>query len=193
MTRAALRPLVLLLALCALAPAFAGRAAAQEPTVVVLVRHAEKAASGGDDPELSPEGSARAAALAEALADAGVDVVVVTQRRRTGLTAEPLARARGLAPEVVALGGGEAHVRSVADAVRRHAGRTVLVVGHSNTVPAIVGALGGPALDELCEHEYGNLYVMVLRPGAEPSLLRTRYGAPDPAPTVPCARTMRQP
>ncbi|HEX2190317.1 MAG TPA: phosphoglycerate mutase family protein, partial [Longimicrobiaceae bacterium] len=171
----------------------AGRAAAQEPTVVVLVRHAEKAAAGGQDPELSPEGAARAAALAEALADAGVDAVVTTQLRRTRLTAEPLARALGLTPEAVpTTGGGEAHVRAVADAVRRHSGKTVLVVGHSNTVPAIVGALGGPALDELCEHEYGNLFVMVLRPGGEPSLLRTRFGAPDPAPAAPCTRSMRQ-
>ncbi|HEX2190341.1 MAG TPA: histidine phosphatase family protein, partial [Longimicrobiaceae bacterium] len=102
MTRAARRSLVLLLALCALAPALAGRAAAQEPTVVVLVRHAEKAAAGGQDPELSEAGTARAGALAAALAEAGVDAVVTTQLRRTRLTAQPLMRELGLAPEVVA-------------------------------------------------------------------------------------------
>jgi len=163
------------------------RAAAQEPTVVVLVRHAEKAAAGRQDPELSEEGSARAVALAGALAGTEVDAVVTTQLRRTRLTAEPLMRERGLTPEVVPVAGGtEAHVKAVADAVRRHAGRTVLVVGHSNTVPFIATALGAPPMDEWCEHEYSNLLVMVLRPGERPSLLRTQFGPPNPAPTAPC-------
>lgn len=190
MTRIVRCTLALLLALCA--PALADRAAAQAPTVVVLVRHAEKAPEGGRDPELSAAGAARADSLAVALADAGVDAVITTELRRTRLTAGPLLRALRLEPEVVPTGGGDAHVRAVAEAVRRHAGHTVLVVGHSNTVHAIVGALGGPALDELCDHEYGNLFVLVLRPGGRPSLLRTRYGAPDPAPTAPCTRSMRR-
>ena len=190
MTRIArLRLVLLLLALCG--AALPGRAAAQEPTVVVLVRHAEKAAAGGQDPELSEAGTARAGALAEALADAGVDAVVTTHLRRTQLTAAPLMRELKLAPEVVQAGGPD-HAKAVADAARRHAGNTVLVVGHSNTVPAIVTALGAGPMDELCDHEYSNLFVVVLRPGEEPSLLRTRYGAPDPAPTAPCARSMRQ-
>jgi hypothetical protein len=49
------------------------------PVVVVLVRHAEKAASPADDPGLSQEGRARAEALAAALAEADVDAIVVTQ------------------------------------------------------------------------------------------------------------------
>ena len=118
--------------------------------------------------------------------------MVTTELRRTRLTAEPLLRRLGVEPEAVPTGGGDAHVQAVAAAVRRHAGRTVLVVGHSNTVHAIVGALGGPRLDELCDHEYGNLFVLVLREGERPSLLRTRYGAPDPAPTAPCERSMRR-
>jgi broad specificity phosphatase PhoE len=179
----------LLLALCGLA--LPATAAAQEPTVVVLVRHGEKAASGGQDPELSEAGTARAAALAAALADAGVDAVVTTNLRRTRLTAGPLLRELKLSPEVVPAGGAD-HAKAVADAVRRHAGQTVLVVGHSNTVPAIITALGAPPMDELCDHEYSNLFVVVLRPGGEPTLVQSRYGAPDPAPVAPCARTMRQ-
>jgi broad specificity phosphatase PhoE len=180
---------VFLLALCGLA--LPDLAAAQEPTVVVLVRHAEKAAAGGQDPELTEAGTARAGALAAALAEAGVDAVVTTQLRRTRLTAQPLMRELGLSPEVVPAGGPD-HPKAVADAVRRHAGKTVLVVGHSNTVPAIVTALGAPPMGELCDHEYSNLFVVVLRPGEAPTLVQSRYGAPDPAPTAPCARTMRQ-
>ena len=190
MTRTVRLPLAaLLLALCGLV--LPAAAAAQEPTVVVLVRHAEKAAAGGRDPELSEAGTARADALAAALADAGVDAVVTTDLRRTQLTAAPLLRELKLAPEVVPAGGPD-HPNAVADAARRHTGKTVLVVGHSNTVPAIVTALGAGPMHELCDHEYSGLFVVVLRPGSEPALIRSRYGAPDPAPAAPCARSMKQ-
>ena len=110
-------------------------------TLVLLVRHGEKAAAPADDPPLTEAGLARAQALRAALADAGVQHVIATPRRRTGDTARPLAQALGLTPELVPLSAGATHVAAVADAVRRHAGEVVLVVGHSNTVPAIVGAL----------------------------------------------------
>ncbi len=155
--------------------------AAQDSTVVVVVRHAEKAVveAGNNDPPLSEAGSARAAALREALEGMHFDAVIATERQRTQATAGPLAREHGLAPEVVSLRHGPAHVDSVAAAVRRHAGNTVLVVGHSNTVPAIVHALGGPRMPDLCEAQYSNLYVLVLRPGAEPRYERRTFGVPD--------------
>ena len=164
-------------------------------TIVLLVRHAEKAPVPADDPPLSDVGTARAQALGAALADAGVTAVVVTPRLRTRATAQPVASARGLTPNVVSLEGGlDAHVRAVAAAVRRHAGGVVLVVGHSNTIPAIIGALGGPKLPDLCDASYSNLFTLVLEPGdgvetAPPAarLVRAHYGAADPAGAGDCA------
>jgi broad specificity phosphatase PhoE len=155
---------------------------ATEP-VVFLVRHAEKAAHPVDDPSLTPAGAERAQALAAALRDAGITAVITTQLRRSIETAEPLAAARGLTPEVVPVERGktDAHIGAVAAAVRRHAGGVVLVVGHSNTVTPILGALGGPALPELPDSAYGNLYLLV--PGDDaPRLVHLHYGAPDPLP-----------
>lgn len=156
---------------------------ARPAPLVLLVRHAEKAAEPKDDPSLTPAGMERARALAAALRDAGVEAIITTQLRRTRETARPLAEARGLTPEVVEIRGGgmEAHARAVAAAVRRHAGATVLVVGHSNSLPAIIAALGGPRVPDLCESVYCTLFVLV--PGAgEARLVRSRYGAPDPPP-----------
>ena len=172
-----LRPLLLLASLVAAAPL-----SAQDSTVVVLVRHAEKAVveAGNNDPPLSEAGSARAVALRDALHGMHFNAVIATERQRTQATAAPLAQAHGLTPEVVSLRHGAAHVDSVAAAVRRHAGHTVLVVGHSNTVPAIVHALGGPDLPELCEAQFSNLYVLVLKPGAEPRYEHRTYGVADP-------------
>jgi phosphohistidine phosphatase SixA len=153
-------------------------AAEAAPQTVILVRHAEKAVAPADDPALSPAGAARAAALAAALADAGVEQVLTTRFRRTRETAAPLAAARGLRPVVIdAAGDTAAHVAAVAAAVRAAAG-TVLVVGHSNTVPAIIAALGGPALPPLCEGSYSRVFVLSGLDGA-PRLQRWRYGADD--------------
>jgi broad specificity phosphatase PhoE len=172
-----LRPLLVLASLAAAAPL-----AAQDSTVVVVVRHAEKAEveAGNNDPPLSEAGAARAVALQEALKGMHFDAVIATERQRTQATAGPLAREHGLTPEIVSLRHGPAHVDSVAAAVRRHAGHTVLVVGHSNTVPAIVHALGGPKMPDLCEPQFSNLYLLVLKPGAEPRYEHRTYGVADP-------------
>jgi broad specificity phosphatase PhoE len=176
--RTLLCPFLLLASLAAAAPL-----AAQDSTVVVLVRHAEKAVvpPENNDPPLSEAGTARAHALHHALHGMRFDAVIATERQRTQATARPLAEENGLTPEIVSLRYGPAHVDSVAAAVRRHEGHTVLVVGHSNTVPAIVHALGGPQLPDLCEAQFSNLFVLVLKPGAEPRYERRTYGVPDPA------------
>jgi len=155
---------------------------ATEPDrLVVLVRHAEKATEPSDDPPLTEAGLARARALAVALDGAGIGSVIVTPFRRTRETAEPLAAAAGIAPTVVDVAGGLAqHLEAVAQAVRaRPPGEPVLVVGHSNTIPAIIGALGGPTLSDLCDSEYANLFVMLLPPSGPPRLVEASYGAPD--------------
>lgn len=159
-------------------------AAAGAERLVVLVRHAEKAAEPRADPPLTEAGQARAAALAAATEAAGIGAVVVTPFARTRETAAPVAAARGLTPvEVPVAGSMAAHVAAVADAVRAQpAGVSVLVVGHSNTIPAIVTALGGPALADLCDNQYAVLYVLSLPAAGAARLVTASYGAADPPP-----------
>jgi phosphohistidine phosphatase SixA len=157
------------------------------PALVLVVRHAEKA-DNSDDPVLSAAGEARALALAEALSDARVDHVIVTHRQRTRLTAAPLLAARGLTPEVVPFGRDMAeHVAAVAAAVRRRPGQVVLVVGHSNTVPMIVHALGGPKQPDLCDARYGGLFVVTPGDVGQGRLVVADYGAADPPTARTCA------
>jgi phosphohistidine phosphatase SixA len=133
-------------------------------TTVIVVRHAERADEDDTpDPELSLAGGARAAALAEALAGAGVTGIITTQFLRTRATAQPLADRLGLGMEAVETRSGDTagHVRAVVDAINaRHAGGVVLVVGHSNTTPAIVRALGGQDIPDMERDEYGTMYVV---------------------------------
>lgn len=156
-------------------------------TTVYLVRHGEKSTAIPNDPnpDLSTAGWARANALATKLHGAGVSAIIATQLKRTQETAEPLAAQLRLDVEVVTVGG-PAHADSVAAAIRRHRGETILVVGHSNTIAPIIAALGGPKLPNLCDSEYSSLFVVTLTASAAPVVVRQHYGASDPAPDSAC-------
>jgi phosphohistidine phosphatase SixA len=149
-------------------------------TIVVLVRHAEKAAGPGDDPPLTPDGRRRAETLAAIVKDARPTAIITTQLHRAVETAQPSAAASGVTPETVSIDPAKIpqSVATVAAAVRKHAGETVLVVGHNNTVPAIISALGGPQLPIICDTVYDKMFVLVL--GKDVRLIQTRYGAPAP-------------
>jgi len=56
-------------------------------------------------------------------------------------------------------GGAATHIAAVAKAVQQAKG-VVLVVGHSNTVPAIIKALGGPTLPDICDANYSYFFVL---------------------------------
>jgi broad specificity phosphatase PhoE len=177
-----------------LALAIATRLGAQ-PSAVILVRHAEKAATPANDPGLTPGGTQRAADLAAALSDAHVSAIITTQLERTKATAKPLADAAKITPIVVPASSDiAAHVNAVVAAVAsRPPGDVVLVVGHSNTIPAIIAALGGPKMPDLCDAQYSGLFVLQLRPNGPPSFVRGRFGAADPADADACTRTMKTP
>ena len=179
-----MKPLSVLLPACLLTGALALPARAT-PDLVILVRHAERAGAPASDPGLTRAGEQRAQALAQALAGTHVTAIVTTQFRRTRETAAPLARALGLQPHVVdaARGDAAAHVRAVADAVRAQSG-AVLVVGHSNTVTAVLAALGGPPLPDLCETSFDRVFVLQLQ--SPPRWMQLSYGAAGETPVEGC-------
>jgi broad specificity phosphatase PhoE len=180
--------LALIIALIGIAAPARGQTAQPDAsaTVVLLVRHAEKAAQPADDPPLTQDGHRRAEALAAVVKDARPTAIITTQLHRTVETAQPTAAATGVTPEVVPVSAADRQQNAVdvAAAVRRHPGKTLLVIGHSNTVPLIIAALGGPNLPAICEAVYDKLFVLVL--GREARLIQSRYGAPGPPPTPDC-------
>ena len=171
---------LLLLSVLVRANAFA--VAAQQPTTVILVRHAEKGDAPANDPGLTEAGAARARALLAIARDAGVTAVITTQFARTRDTARPTAEALGITPEVARAGGSAAqHAQDVARMVQAHAGGVVLVVGHSNTIPAIIAALGAPQPPPICDGEYDDFYMVTVVANGSAHLIHTRYGQPSPA------------
>lgn len=165
-------------ALIALASINAANASAQT-TLVVLVRHAERE-STGDDPGLSATGQERARALVRATAHAGISAIYHTAYRRTAETARAVADHLKLEPVVLGPRDGQSvpqHAAEVAaEIMAKHSGKTVLVVGHSNTVPAIISALGVSEAPAIADPEYDHFFVVVLAPGHPARLMHSRYG-----------------
>lgn len=146
-------------------------AAASAQEVVFLVRHAERADNSKDSP-LSMTGTARAERLAAMLKDAGITSIYTTEYQRTKQTAAPLGDAVHVAPVAVA-------ATDLAALLQRVRGSgphgRVLIVGHSNTVPDLIRALGVETPIAIGDAEYDNLFIVIPQPGGAPRLVRLRF------------------
>lgn len=179
MKRNLMRNLIAFFVLCVatLSSAAADRNAAA--TTVIVVRHAEKATDGGNDPHLSDAGKVRAGRLAAVLLHARVDAIYVTQFKRTRETAEPSAAAFKAPITAVNVDSKDiaGYVSRLAKQIRdQHVGETVLVVSHSNTVPQIVEALTSVKVPDIKDDEYGRLYVITIPTTGHPLVVAAQYG-----------------
>ena len=145
-------------------------------TTVLLVRHADRQGSAD---ALTPVGAARATDLARALEKSTLTAIYASEAIRTQQTAEPSANQFGIATEIVPAADVEGLVNSIRS---HHAGQTILVVGHSNTVPQIIAHFGGPAVT-IDESEFDDLFVLTLCCRFDWQSLRVthlQYGAASP-------------
>lgn len=154
-------------------------------TTVYLVRHAEKAAGEVSDdprdPHLTEAGQARANELARVLGEAGIETIFSTPFHRTRETAAALAQQEGVEVTITPIAAG--YSAALAQRIRAdYAGRTVLVVGHSNTTPEVIRALGVTTADSLSldESEYDDLFIVTLPPQGGAWLARIHFGAETP-------------
>jgi broad specificity phosphatase PhoE len=138
-------PLLLALAACATAPQPAAR-----PSVYVM-RHLQKEA--GADPGLSAEGRANAERLPAFFAKDPPAAIYVSTTRRAQETAAALAARLHLTLKPY----DPSDTAGLVAKVKAETG-TVLVVGHSNTVPEIVAALGGARPADLAETDFGDVF-----------------------------------
>jgi len=136
--------------------------------VVFVVRHAEKASTGGKDPDLSVEGQKRADALANMLKDSQITSVFVTEFKRTQETAAPTARAAHVNPTVIPAN----DMASLVQKLRALKGNA-LVVGHGNTIPDLLKAIGIATPVTIPEDDYTEVFAVL--PGDAPQLLRLHY------------------
>ncbi len=143
----------------------------EQVTTFYLVRHAEK--DYGDDPILTKEGQARAERLMETLKNVDLAAVYSTDTKRTQATARPTAEDHNL--KIVSYR--PSLMRELSEKLRSlYRGKVVLIVGHSNTTPAMANYLTDsdehPRFSEL---DYTNLYVVTLPRIGAPDVQKLRY------------------
>lgn len=147
------------------------------PTVVLIVRHADKASDAEDSP-LNEAGMQRAQALVGVAGDAGISAIYTSQFKRNRDTAQPLAQRLGITPTEMAVNlqnPGDYGSRLARDILEKHPGQTILVVGHGNTIASTVEALTGrPA--QLGDIQYSDLIIVTVPPSGSASLIRAQYG-----------------
>ena len=154
-------------------------------TTVYLVRHAERAAEPQNDPLLTEQGAARSQALARLLSTAGIKAIYTSQATRTRLTAEPLATKLGITPTAIALKVSPTNPRQITeestketvDKILSHAGGSVLVVGHSNSIPDVIKMLGGDVAAVIDEKKFDDLFVVTIYAKGKAKVAHLKYGS----------------
>jgi broad specificity phosphatase PhoE len=153
--------LFLLLAIIT-APVFGFQVNLDESDVstLIFVRHAERAEDGTRNPPISEEGIERAMNLADVLSSNDYNLVRIysTPYKRTQMTATPTSELFQL--DIVEYGFDDLE-NWLSSVIDENLGKTVLIVGHSNTTPRLINmVIGEEKFDQLDEHAYGDLFIV---------------------------------
>jgi len=151
---------------------------AQPEKIFYIVRHAEK--DTGNNPALSSLGKQRAADLREALKAVPIDRILVTPYRRTAMTGDSVRMDKNLKTSVYAAdltGAGLEKCLAGLPASENN----FLIIGHSNTIPALIRKLGVKEfeLEQLPEDAYDRLFILRIRKG-NVVLEEKKFGTPTP-------------
>jgi|Laugresbdmm110sn_1035088.scaffolds.fasta_scaffold46945_2 phosphohistidine phosphatase SixA len=141
-----------------------------QKTIYYLVRHAEKDTSVAGatmmqaNPPLSEKGIQRSARLASLLEKENIDYIFSTKYLRTQSTAQPLATLIGKEIQFYEITKGTAFSDSIQQ--MPFLGKTLLIIGHSNTIPPLVNALiKTNKYQNLSDNEYGFIYKVIMESG----------------------------
>ena len=138
---------------------------------LILLRHADVDVDDVLEPELNARGQLRAGALAELLAVAGVTSIFVSPAQRTQQTAAPLAAKFNLVAQVV-----PTWEETVLKALSAVAGEVVVVIGHSNTIPEMIHALGGAISATAVLQGHEDLFVATVLGPNSVRVVHLKYG-----------------
>jgi broad specificity phosphatase PhoE len=156
-----------------------------KPITVFLIRHAERENEPRQDPPLTKDGVARSQALARLLGSAGIKAIFTSQYTRTKQTAEPLATKLGLTVTPFTLKPNSSNPRQIAEEstaevtnkILEHGGHSVLVVGHSNSIPDVIKMLGGDVVPTIDEKKFDDIFVVNVYAKGKAKVVQLKYGA----------------
>ncbi len=106
----------------------------------------------------------------------GIDAIYSTPLRRTKETAQPVADALDLPINTYDVDDVEPILESI---LKKHKGKIILVVAHSNTLPVLIANLGASKrVPPIAEDEYDNIYIISIPWFGKTKTIRLRYGEP---------------
>ena len=130
-------------------------------TRLMFIRHAEKIEFSGMDPQLTEEGIERSKKWAAFFEKRGIDAIYSTKTKRTLSTAAPISELTNI--DIIVYDARTVDIKLLA---KVNKGKTVVIVGHSNTIPKMVNKLLGEERYGLIEDDnHGNLYVVTIENG----------------------------
>ena len=134
-------------------------------TTYYFIRHAEKDRSdpSNKNPQLIQKGLFRAAKWSYVLDYIKFDAVYSTDYNRTEQTAQPTAEKNNL--EITIYNSTELNSEEF---IKNTKGKTVLIVGHSNTTPMFVNAIiGEEKYENIDDSNNANLYIVTISGNGE--------------------------
>jgi broad specificity phosphatase PhoE len=142
-------------------------------TTVILIRHGERnePTPADPDPHLNTAGKARAKKLIHVVGQSDIQSVYTSHSVRARETAQPLAAHLGLSITEM-----DEPLQIRSDILSNYAGKTVLVIGHSNTVPDLINQLGAGSVPAIGNSEFDTLFVVKVFSSGEASVTRLKYG-----------------
>ena len=141
-------------------------------TTFLLLRHAETSGAGSN-PSLSAAGTARADELRRMLGPLSISAIYATNFNRTMQTVQPVAGEKGLTIQQY---DPFAPIPLIDQSLNAFPKGVVLIVGHSNTVPAFLNAMTGTnTYADLPETEYDNLFIVHVTARGEATVTHVKY------------------
>jgi phosphohistidine phosphatase SixA len=155
-----------------------------KPITVYLVRHAERADEPRQDPPLTEKGVLRSQELARMLGNANVKTIITSQFLRTKATAEPMAKKLNLTATSISLSPNPSNPRQISEQstaevtnkILENGGASVLVVGHSNSIPDVIKMLGGDVTPVIDEKKFDDLFVVTVYAKGKAKVAHMKYG-----------------
>ena len=142
---------------------------AQEVTTYYFIRHAEKLRVDKTErnPNLNLKGFKRAEAWKEVFSNISFDAIYSTDYTRTRLTAKPTADSKNL--PILIYNPRDMYSKTFQNQTE---GKTILVVGHSNTTNVFANkVLGFDKYEEIKDNNNSNLYIVTIMNGNSSSIL----------------------
>lgn len=158
-----------------------------KPVTVYLIRHAERADEPRQDPPLTEKGTLRSQELARILQNANIKTIITSQYARTKLTAEPLSKKLNIPVTSISLSLSPSNPRMISEQstaevtnkILERSGESVLVIGHSNSIPDVIKMLGGDVAPVIDEKKFDDLFVVTVYAKGKAKVAHLKYGSAE--------------